>query len=291
MKKSKYPIYVLSKGRFNNCLTAKCFVKDNVDFFLVVEPQEYKEYKKNFPKTNILILPDGHYGKGAIPVRNWIWQHSKNNGHTRHWEFDDNITQFRRLNKGKRIRCNSLKAINVIEEFTDRYKNIAISGFNYTFFVMNHMQHPFFLNCHVYSALLIDNNIPYRWRLRYNADTDLCLQVLDNKLCTVLFNAFTVDKMATMKMKGGNTDRYKGDGRLVMARTLEEIWPQYVETKIRFGRPQHVIKNQWKNFIHPLVRRTDIDWNKIENKKYDFKLKKIDNIKSKSLNKFYKDNK
>jgi|TARA_R100000084_G_C4653953_1_gene151590 hypothetical protein len=288
---SKYPIYILSKGRAFNCLTAKCFIEDKVDFYLVVEPQEYDEYRKSFPKANILILPKESAGHGAIPVRNWIWQHSKKNGFERHWEFDDNIRLFRRLNKGKRIRCNAQIGINVIEEFTDRYTNIAISGFNYTFFVMNEMQHPYFLNCHVYSAMLIDNNIPYRWRLRFNADTDLCLQVITNNLCTVLFNAFTCDKQATMTMKGGNTNRYKGDGRLIMSKTLEEVWPEYVKTKIRFGRPQHYIVNDWKDFKHPLKRRTDIDWNEIENKKYKIQLTKQNEIKSNRLKKFYEDNK
>jgi hypothetical protein len=291
MKKSKYPVYVLSKGRSDCCKTARCFVEDNTHFYLVVEPQEYDDYKKHYPDIDILILPEGYYGKGAIPVRNWIWQHSKKNGYKRHWEFDDNIDQFRRLNKGKRIRCNSHIAISTVEDFTDRYENIAISGFNYTFFVMNDKNTPFSVNCHVYSAMLIDNSIPYRWRLRFNADTDLCLQVLDNGLCTVLFHAFCVDKAATMTMKGGNTNRYQGNGRLVMAKTLEEIWPQYVDTKIRFGRPQHVIKQNWGMFKQQLKRRTDIDWNKIEKKKYDIKLKKIAPIKNKKLQKFYKDNK
>jgi len=106
MRKSKYPVYVLSKGRSDCCKTAKCFVEDNTHFYLVVEPQEYDDYKKHFPNADILILPEGHYGKGAIPVRNWIWQHSKKNGHTRHWEFDDNIDKFRRFYRQISKYCN-----------------------------------------------------------------------------------------------------------------------------------------------------------------------------------------
>lgn len=128
----------------------------------------------------------------------------------------------------------------------------------------------------------------YKWRLFYNDDTDLCLQVLTNNMCTVLFNTFMASKIVTMSVRGGNTDQlYKKNGRLIMARTLEEIWPEHVETKWRFGRPQHVIKNNWRQFTTPLKRRNDIDWNKIKNEKHEIKLNKIKDIKSNSLKDFY----
>ena len=74
------------------------------------------------------------------------------------------------------------------------------------------------------------------------------------------------------------------------ARSLEEIWPQYAETKIRFNRPHHYV-NWGKHFKHGLVRREDIDWDSIKKIKGDFKLKSMKNIKSKTLQRFYKDNK
>ncbi len=57
-----------------------------------------------------------------------------------------------------------------------------------------------------------------------------------------------------MKMKGGNTDElYKGNGRLAMAKELERNWPGIVTTRVRFGRPQHVVKNSWRDFKTPLI--------------------------------------
>ena len=290
MKQTKYPVYVLSKGRADCCKTAKCFTEDRLKFYLVVEPQEYEQYRKNFPNAEILVLPEGHYGKGAITTRNWIWSHSIENGYDRHWEFDDNIRIVGRLNKGKRIRCNAYYALSAIEEFNDRYENLHICGMNYQMFVLNTTTKPFYYNCHAYSGLLIQNNIPYRWRLRYNADTDLCLQVLHDGNCIINFNAFFIDKTTTMKMKGGNTDRYKGDGRWKMARVLEEVWPQYVTVTWKFGRPQHQVN--WKKHFgnNQLIRRKDIDWNKIAkkgNNDYGMTLKAKGKIKSKSLQKFY----
>lgn len=131
--------------------------------------------------------------------------------------------------------------------------------------------------------------MPYKWRLIYNDDTDLCLQVLTGGMCTVLFNAFYVKKLRTMTVKGGNTDDlYQGDGRLKMARALEAAWPGIVTTQWRFGRPQHVIKNAWRDFKQPLIRRDDIDWNELgQINDYGLRLKQMKPIKSAALQKMY----
>jgi hypothetical protein len=44
--KTLYPIFVISKGRSDCCLTARFLVKDKVPFKLVVEPQEAELYRK-----------------------------------------------------------------------------------------------------------------------------------------------------------------------------------------------------------------------------------------------------
>lgn len=289
MTKPRYPVYVISKGRFENCLTAKFLIEDGVDFFLVVEPQEKNEYASRYGAERVLVLPFANLGLGSIPARNFCWEHSKKNGHFRHWILDDNIAKMRRLTKGKRLACNSKYAFVATEDFTDRYENIAIAGLNYTFFAISKMP-PFYLNCHVYSTLLIRNDLDYRWRGRYNEDTDLCLQVLSGGWCTVLMNAFLIDKMATMQMKGGNTDvLYKGDGRLVMAKSLERMWPGVVKTERRFNRPQHVIKNAWKGFDTELIRRKDIDWDNLKTNNYGMKLKQVtETVKSEELQKWLK---
>jgi len=289
MTKPRYPVYVISKGRYENCLTAKFLIEDGVDFFLVVEPQEKNEYASRYGAERVLVLPFANLGLGSIPARNFCWEHSKKNGHFRHWILDDNIAKMRRLTRGKRLACNSKYAFVATEDFTDRYENIAIAGLNYTFFAIAKMP-PFYLNCHVYSTLLIRNDLNYRWRGRYNEDTDLCLQVLSGGWCTVLMNAFLIDKMATMQMKGGNTDvLYKGDGRLVMAKSLERMWPGVVKTERRFNRPQHVIKNAWKGFDTELIRRKDIDWDNLKTNNYGMKLKQVtETVKSEELQKWLK---
>jgi len=278
----RYPIYVISKGRYERCLTAKFLMRDKVAFRLVVEPQEEEFYRKEFG-DHVLVLPFSNLGLGGIPARNWVWEHSIGCGHKRHWILDDNIYRTLRRYKSFRVSCNSSIAFSAIEDFTDRYENIAINGMNYSMFVPDKKKiTPFFLNCHVYSCLLILNSLPYRWRGRYNEDTDLCLQVLSGGYCTVLTNAFMVVKIQTMTMKGGNSDQlYKSDGRLKMSRSLERCWPYVVSTTRRFKRPQHAIKDCWKRFDTPLIRRKDIDWDNLPNvNDYGMELTQQKEIKS-----------
>jgi hypothetical protein len=175
---------------------------------------------------------------------------------------DDNILGIWRRWRARKIRCDAEVAFRAVEDFVDRYENVAIAGMNYYMFAINKLKQPAFnLNVHVYSCLLIATSLPHRWRGRYNEDTDLCLQVLSDGWCTVLFNAFLCWKMTTMTMKGGNTtELYRGDGRLKMARSLERAWPGVVETKRRFQRPQHVVKGSWRGFDTPLRRRSNVDF-------------------------------
>lgn len=284
---NKYPIYIVSKGRWENPLTAKFFIEGNVDFKILVEPQEYDLYCNAIGEKYVLKLPFENLGLGSYPARNYAREHSNNMGSERHWMFDDNIRFIRRVTKGIGVKCNPGVAIKCVEDFTDRYKNVAISAFNYAG-LYEGKKKPFTINRHCYLAMLIKNDMPYQWRMKYNEDVDLCLQVLHAKLCTILFNAFVIEKVSTtQKMKGGNqTELYKGNAtekKILKARSLEEVWPKYAKTTIRYGRPHHFV--DWnKHFKHPLIRKSEIDLSnvpKIDN--FGLKLNAIGNVKSKAL--------
>jgi hypothetical protein len=248
----RYPIYVPSKHRSTACTTVQQLQRDGVPCTLVVEPQEAALYAAAFPTVPLLQL-DRNNG-GLLYARNWIKAHATATGAARHWQLDDNMRRFYRRYHGRRIPCKGGIALRVCEDFVDRYTNVAVAGLAYKMFVPDLVSiPPYWLNVHVYSCSLILNALPYGWRLRYNDDTDLCLHVLTDGWCTVLVNAFMADKLPTMTVAGGNTtDLYQGDGRLRMARSLERAWPGLVQTKRRYHRPQHVIKDQWRCFDQPL---------------------------------------
>ena len=182
-----------------------------IDYRVVIEPKEYDSYLQTVNRDKIIVLPDNlsELGLGSIPVRNYVWEDSIKNGFERHWILDDNIFKFMRLNNNKRIPCRSSMIFRILEDFVDRYENIALSGFNYQNFVHDRVKMPpFKLNTRIYSCILIKNDIPYRWRGKYNEDTDLSIRALKDGYCTLLLNALVIDKTGTGRNKGGNEDIY-----------------------------------------------------------------------------------
>lgn len=251
----RYPIYVISKGRWESRLTAKALDAMNVAYSIVVEPQEFEQYAAVIDRTKILVLPFSNLGQGSIPARNWVWEHAVQAGAARHWILDDNISAFNRMHDNAKwhVHCGSTFA--AAEDFADRYTNVALCGFEYHGFAPSREKRaPFRLNTRIYSCILIDNALSLRWRGRYNEDTDLALRVLKAGLCTVLFTAFLIHKEQTLTMKGGNTDElYKDDGRLKMAQSLQEQHPDVVKITEKWGRPQHHVdyKQFRKNKLIP----------------------------------------
>jgi len=245
-----YPIYIVSKGRFNNCLTVRELESMKVPYKIVIEPQEYESYSKKINKDKIIVLPFSNLNQGSIPARNFIWEHSLLNKNKRHWILDDNIEGFHRLNKNMKPKVTSGTIFKIAEDFVERYSNVALAGFNYYSFCKTTDKVPaFYLNTRIYSCILIDNKIPFRWRGIYNEDTDLSIRVLKDGYCTILFNAFLAGKVTTMRMKGGNTDQlYKEDGRKKMAESLQQCHPDIVKVVWKFNRWHHQVNyKKFKN--------------------------------------------
>lgn len=277
-----YPIYIVSKGRWELRHTSKALERATVPYRIVIEPQEYDQYAAVIDPAKILTLPFSNLGQGSIPARNWVWEHSISEGHKRHWILDDNIREFKRLYQNEFFYITSGTIFKAAEDFVERYENIALAGFQYEMFTPRKKKHPpFILNTRVYSCILIDNSLPFRWRGRYNEDTDLSLRALKAGYCTILFNAFIAKKIETMKTKGGNTDElYKGDGRLQMARSLVEQHPDVTTIAWKWGRWQHQV--DYRPFkANRLIKRPDVVIPDEPNE-YGMKLVTLDDTQEKS---------
>jgi hypothetical protein len=250
------PIYLPSKGRHDSMITSKSLTRMKVPHYIVVEPQEVELYEKALETFNltkyvtVLELPFSNLGKGSYPARNWLWDHSISIGAEKHWCIDDNIDDFYRLNENQRIRVGSGVIFKMAEDFVDRFENVPVSGFNYRFFVAPNTKYPpYYLNTKVYSTILIQNDCPYRWRLKYNEDVDLCLQVLKAGYCTIQFNAFLAGKCATQTVGGGNTQELYGKvgnvkdpkGTLEKSQMLVDHHPDVAKVVERYGRMHHFV--------------------------------------------------
>jgi hypothetical protein len=259
--KPNHPIYIISKGRWDSRFTAKALDKINVPYRIVVEPQEFDQYAAVIPPEKIIVLPFSNLGQASIPARNFVLEHSIAEGAAFHWILDDNIRAFRRYNNDKKYLVTSGTIFKCAEDFVERYTNVGLAGFQYSsFMAYNRQKRPFTLNCRIYSCILINNAIGLKWEGRYNEDSDLSIRCLKKGLCTILFNAFLQDKVATMTMKGGNTDTLynTGDNRLEFAESLKRKHPDCVEVIWRFKRWHHLI--QYNKINRPaLIRKEGLD--------------------------------
>jgi hypothetical protein len=271
---NKYPIYIVSKGRWKSRITMKALNKMNVFYYVVIEKKEYEKYAEVINKKQILILPqkylddydtfwekDKEQSCGPGAARNFAWQHSVNNGFSWHWVMDDNIDAFHRMNRNEKWECETGTIFKIMEDFCERYENIAIAGPNYYSFCKANDKLPAFItNTRIYSCLLIKNNIPYRWRGRYNEDTDLSLRVLKDGYCTVQFNAFLQGKITTQRVAGGNTKEfYAKEGTLKKSQILVDMHPDVSKVVWKFNRWHHSVN--YKPFKkNKLIRKKDYNF-------------------------------
>ena len=271
-KNPKYPIYIVSKGRWDTRLTSKALESMSVPYYIIVEQHEYDQYASVIEPAKILVLPKAYLdlydtfddlgdtkGKGPGAARNFAWDHSVYLGSDWHWVMDDNIASFNRLNRNLMCKVMFGGIFAAAEDFVDRYTNVAIAGFNYDFFAKaKEPLPPFVLNTRIYSCLLIRNDIPYRWRGRYNEDTDLSLRALKDGWCTIQFNAFLQEKATTQTLKGGNTaEFYEKEGTLPKSKMLEDMHPDIAKVVWKFGRWHHYV--DYRRFKgNKLIRKNNI---------------------------------
>lgn len=261
MKPTKYPIFVISKGRWESRQTSRTLEEIGIPYRIVVEESEYANYAAVIDPKKILVLPsnfredpryaipdaNGQCG-GGIPARNFVWELALSEGHERAWLLDDNIRYFFRSHKNTRLRCFSSAPLRVVEDFVDRFENFDLAGLNYNYFMPCNLDRPAYsLNTRIYSCILFKTNMPHRFRGRYNEDTDLSLEVMKTGACTFLLNAFTCGKAGTHTMKGGNTEMVYGvgteqyDARYTFAKSLRDMHPDCVKIVQRYGRWHHEV--------------------------------------------------
>ena len=263
----KYPLATISKGRADSMLTSKSLTKMRIHHYIIIEPQDEAPYEEALDKfglreyATLIVAPFSNHGDGPGRARNYWWDYSKEVlGAEKHWVMDDNIVDFYRFQNNKRIRVDSGALFASCEDFMDRFSNVLMAGLQYRFFIAPDQAYPAYVkNTRIYSCNLIDNSCPWRWRGRYNEDTILSLDIMDNGYCTIQFNHFLQGKAATQTVGGGNTaefyhaegdqDKEKWDrghsynamGTLNKSQMLVDAYPQYSTLMWRYDRWHHYV--------------------------------------------------
>ena len=284
----RFPIYIPSKSRADTATTPRILRDMNVPFRLVIEEEQYASYAEFFTKKELIIL-DPQYKKyfdplislpedasrGSGPARNFIWDHSIKEGHEFHWIMDDNIEYFVRLHKNQRMPVGDGMIFHAMESFVLRYTNVGMAGPQYMSMVPSRTKYPpFITGSRIYSCILIRNDVPLRWRGRYNEDTILSLDMLKSQWNTILFYAFLQNKMQTQKMGGGNTEAfYAEEGTLPKSQMLVDAHPDVARVAWWRGRWHHYVNYKQFRYL-PLIKKQDLELP--EENPYRFKRIKVE---------------
>lgn len=255
-----FPVYVISKGRHDCCLTSEYLDMCEVKHYVVVEEHQKQDYMQTVgqsPYVTILTIPqrffdeyetlvdfDDKTGPGA--ARNFCWYHSKQMGYYGHHVLDDNMRGFHMLSDNCKIKVRTGAFIRAMEEHFMAFDNLAMGGPCYTNFApKNENRGCHIFNTRIYSWIMIRNDLwdkGFRWRGRTNEDTILSLDVLKAGWATIQYYIYLQNKIATQSLGGGNTEEfYAAEGTLRKSQLLVDVHPDVSQLKYKFGRIHHEV--------------------------------------------------
>ena len=249
--KNKYTIYIPSKKRSNNCKTAIELQKEDINFKIVVEKNDLKNYLKFYNKKNIIVLDKEN--QGIAYARQFIKKYSSNKKELYHWQMDDDLSFLKRKNN-KNIKCSALYNIRKIEKYVQKYKNIGIASMRNSVFAFS-LKPKYSINRQCVTSFLINNKCKAKFRNNIIEDTDFNMQVLVEGWCTIIFNRLLFNNPPVAKNKGGNTESHYAK-ITTLQKNLIKQWPKCFELKLDEKNGQTKIKPSqiWKKFPQTLLK-------------------------------------
>lgn len=243
---TNFSIYVLSKNRPHNCLTANLLIKNNIKFNLVIEESDYKKYKEVYKDIPFIILDQND--KGLSYARTFTKKYSQSINELYHWQLDDDILFFSQRINNKNIKSTPL-IITEIEEYVQNYSNVALTGLRDIVFAWTQKSNISY-NKQISTVSLINNSNDIYWSDNLIEDTDYSLQCLYSGFCTVIFNRILYNKKPNIIADGGQNSI-----NLLKRETLEKnlVDKYYPHFKLRFDKKLNLYKvapsRIWQKFL------------------------------------------
>lgn len=241
-------IFIPTKTRYDNCKTAN-LIGNYKNLFLVVEPQEYKEYRINYPNFNILQLPEDD--KGLAYARNWVKLFTIRGAIKQYWLLDDDISYFYKREGTKLIRNNyDDTLLDAQNYFVDN--NVACGALEYRQYAWSSNKRGVY-NSFCDSAVFIDNKLTDGiWcneELKLKIDRDFCIKVISsgNKTCRDTMNAFSVPPNGSNKGGLKEIAYDQKDTELNACKKMIEIWGDDICRHILKPDGRNDLKINWKN--------------------------------------------
>jgi hypothetical protein len=233
-------IYVTTKGRYDNCKTVD-LIGNYKNLYIIVEPQEYEQYKNKYNDFNILQLPENN--KGLAYARNFIKIKSEEDNVKDYWVLDDDISYFYEREGTKLNRIDFETCLNNSKNFF-KENNIAVGALEYRQYAWSANKR-LIENTFCDSAVYIDNTLTkglrYNQDLKLKVDRDFCIKTIKsgNKTGRDTFYAFSVPPNGSNK--GGLKEiAYDVNGiERDMCLKMVELWGDNI--------CQHIVKPDGRN--------------------------------------------
>ena len=84
----RYPVFIVSKGRAYSRVTAATLERLGVPFRIIIEPQDWDDYRAFFTSDQLIVAPFSNHGDGPGRARNYAWDIAIAEGHAAHWVMD-----------------------------------------------------------------------------------------------------------------------------------------------------------------------------------------------------------
>lgn len=240
-----YKIFVPTKNRIKNCNTIINAV--NFKLNIVVEPQDYEIYNKNYPNHNYIILPENN--KGITYVRNFIKEYTEKNNYDYYWQLDDDITAIYQRNDTKLIKVDYSFLQKAMQQFIEN--DIALGSLEYRQFAWSANKNLIF-NSFCDSCVFVDNKKTFG--MRYNKyvegkeDRDFAIQIIKKGMRTARTTLYAFSAPPNGSNNGGLKEIFYDIGKEeICVNRMVEIWGDNICQKIIKDNGRVDVKINWKN--------------------------------------------
>lgn len=212
-----YPFYIPSIYRPNSEFLIK-IRNFQLKYYIIIASHQYDSYNKNFPKENLVILPDNIIKISEI--RQYIIELAIKNNESRIWMSDDDLSKFFiREEKDVKTEGNKLDELGFktfIERSEEIIKKISILdtsivqfGFKYSTFAIP--KNKISINTNIGMIQLLDvsrikEKVSYDFNFSALEDTDFTIQLFNNGFNNCCLNHFII----TAPKSGGKSKKNKG---------------------------------------------------------------------------------
>lgn len=246
-----WPIFVNSKGRALNSQTLNLLVTNKIKATVLVEPQDVRGYKLNYPSLEMITLKKSNMGLSY--VRQKTLEIARERNLEWYWILDDDIRSFCKSN-GKK--CIPIKVEEALSEAQRRVsEKTGMVALEYSQIAWQNQGETNHLNSYCDVAVGIRlaacKNLSYNQELKLKVDRDFTIKILTAGWHTLRLGdvAFSVPKNGSNK--GGLQSVYASGEETRYSKMLAELYPGFVTVKIKKnGRVD--AKIDWKR-IHELA--------------------------------------